>query len=164
MTKPDRKSLLHIMDETRGRLEDLLPQIDLRKEIYPGWTIRDLLAHLTGWDVATIDAISAFLNGTPTSISDIRNLDEYNALSISARTGLDDGQIITEWRLTRQDLRRLVEQFPEASFDVPIPVPWGGKSTVSDLMGMFCDHEDYHTQDVIIWLDHPEKPLMEKGG
>jgi hypothetical protein len=164
MTKPDRKSLLHHMDETRAKLEGLLPQIDLRKEIYPGWTIRDLLAHVTGWDIATIDAIRAFLNGTPTFSSGIHDLDEYNALSISARTGLDDGQIISEWRLTRQELRSIVEQFPEASFDDPIPVPWGGKSTVTDLMKLFCDHVDYHSRDVITWLEHPENPLMEKGG
>jgi len=123
MPVPDRNFLLHRMDETRSKIEELLLEIDPHKEIYPGWTIRDLLAHMTGWDDATIDSLRAHAVGRPLSISAIRSLDEYNALTVSSRRDLDYAHVLKEWRLTRQVLRTIIEQLPEAKFFSPIIVP-----------------------------------------
>ena len=48
MLVPDRDVLFHRLDKARSKIEELLPKIDPHKEIYPGWTIKDLLAHMTG--------------------------------------------------------------------------------------------------------------------
>jgi hypothetical protein len=163
MPIPDRKILIQHMDETRAKIEGLLPQIDPHKEIYPWWTIREVLAHVAGWDDATIDALRAHLEGRPLTQSEIHDFDEYNAQSISSRTALKNDQVLKEWRSTREALRTMIEEFPEDSFNTPVTVPWGGKSTLMDLMEMFCDHEDSHTRDVQKWLQHPDKPLLEEG-
>ena len=66
MTDSERLFLLHRLDETRETIEKILPTIDPTLEIYPGWTIKDMLAHMTGWDDATIAALKAFLaSGAP---------------------------------------------------------------------------------------------------
>jgi hypothetical protein len=155
----DKKTLLQLMDGTRANIEGLLPRIDPSKEIYPGWRIREVLAHVSGWDDLTIDVLRAHRDGTVPSITDVHDFNEYNASSISSRKGLDDDQIVKEWRRTRKTLRKLIEQFPENIFHSPLPVPWGGKSTVTDMMEMFCDHEESHTCDVQKWLQHPNKPF-----
>ncbi len=163
MANPNRKVLLQLMDDTRAKIEGLLPQIDNSKEIYPGWTIRELLAHVTGWDEVSIDTLRAHSNDQIFSGRKIRNLNQFNANSISARAGLEFIQILEEWRSTRQVLRKLIEEFPEKKFNSPFPVPWGGKSTLTDMMEMFCEHEESHTQDVQQWLQHAEKPIMQEG-
>ena len=163
MPVPDREFILHRMDETRSKIEELLPEIDPRKEIYPGWTIRDMLAHMTGWDDATIDSLRAHVIDRPPSVSAIYSLDEYNAQTISSRNALDYDHVLEEWRLTRQVLRTLIEHMPEEKFFCPVLVPWGEKTTVTYLVDMFRDHEEEHTQDIVTWLKHPAKPLTKEG-
>jgi hypothetical protein len=163
MSTQERKNLLQLMDDTRAKIEGLLPQIDPHKEIYPGWTIRELLAHVSGWDDTSIETLRAHLIRRPLSIADIHDFDEYNAKSISSRLGLGEEQILREWRSTWQVLRTMIEEYPEEKFRIPVAVPWGGKSTVTDLMEMFCDHEESHTRDIKKWIQHNEKPLMEEG-
>jgi hypothetical protein len=148
MPDPEKKVLLQLMDDTRLRIESLLPKIDTHIEIYPGWTIREVLEHVAGWDEAAIATLQAHLYDKPLSIPEIRDLDEYNALSISTRSGEQDEQILGEWRSKREVLRKMIEEFPENKFETPFPVPWGGKSTVTDMMEMFCEHEDSHTRDI----------------
>jgi len=163
MPVPDRNFLLHRMDKTRSKIEDLLQEIDPHKEIYPGWAIKDMLAHMTGWDDAIIDSLRAHVVNRPLSVPAIRSLDEYNALTVSSRKDLDYEHVLKEWRLTRQVLRTIIEQLPEDKFFSPVNVPWGKKSTVTNLVEMFHDHEEEHAQDILVWLKHPEKPLMKEG-
>jgi len=163
MTSEDRDFLLHRLDETRSTIEKLLLKIDIRKEIYPGWTIKDLLAHMTGWDDATIDSLRAHETGRPPSVPAIRSLDEYNDFTVSSRKDLDYDQTVKEWRLTRQVLRTIIEQMPEEKFFSPVVVPWGEKATVTYLVDMFRDHEEEHAQDVLEWSKNPEKPLKKDG-
>ncbi len=163
MPVPDRDFLLHRLDETRSKIEQLLPEIDPQKEIYPGWTIKDMLAHMTGWDDATIDSLRAHVVDRPPSLEAIRSLDEYNARTVTSRQDLDYDHVLKEWRLTRQVLRTVIEQMPEDKFFSPLIVPWGEKATVTYLVDMFRDHEEEHTQDIHTWLKHPDRPLTKEG-
>jgi hypothetical protein len=163
MTAGDRDFLLHRLDETRSQIEELLSQIDAKKEIYPGWTIKDMLAHITGWDDATIDSLRAHVSGqTPATPAD-RGIDEYNIRTVASRKDLDYSHILNEWRLTRQVLRTIIEQMPDDKFFEPMVVPWGGKGTVTYLVDTFRDHEDEHAHDIHEWLKNPELPLKKKG-
>jgi len=163
MTSADREFLLQRMDETRSKIETLLPKVDPNKEIYLGWTIKDLLAHMTGWDDATIDSLRAHVIGRPPSVPAILSLDEYNNSTVSSRKDLDYDQVLKEWRLTRQVLRTIIEKMPEDKFFGPIVVPWGNKATVTYLVDMFRDHEEEHAQDVREWLKNPDKTLGKSG-
>jgi hypothetical protein len=163
MPVPNRDFLLDRMDETRSKFEELLPEIDPHKEIYSGWTIRDMLAHMTGWDDATIDSLRTHVVGRPPSIAAIRSLDDYNALTVSSRKDLDYDHVLKEWHHTRQVLRTIIEQLPEDKFNCPVIVPWGEKTTVTYLVEMFRDHEEEHTREILAWLKHPDIPLTKEG-
>lgn len=163
MTSVDRDSLLHRLDETRSKIEGLLLKIDRGKEIYPGWSIKDMLAHMTGWDDATIDSLRAHVIGRAPSVATISSLDKYNNLTVSSRKDLEYDEILKEWRLTRQVLRTIIEEMPEDKFLEPLIVPWGRNATVAYLVEMFRDHEEEHVRDLDEWLKHPEKPLRKAG-
>jgi hypothetical protein len=163
MPVPDRDYLLKRMDEMRSRVEDLLPQVDPQKEIYPGWTIRDFLAHLTGWDDATIDSLRSHIMDRPPYTPAIHNLDVYNALTVSSHKDLDYDHVLEEWRLARQELRTIIEQLPEDKFISPVIVPWGGKATVNDLVELFHNHEQEHIRDILAQLAHSNNPLEKEG-
>ncbi len=159
----ERAFLLHRLDETRETIEKILPTIDASKEIYPGWTIKHMLAHMTGWDDATIDSLRAHVVDRPPSVAAIRSLDEYNATTVNTRQDLDYDQVVKEWRLTRQVLRTIIEQMPPEKFLAPLVVPWGEKTTVTYLVEMFRDHEEVHVHDIVEWARDPSQPLKKAG-
>lgn len=163
MSDSERSFLLHRLDETRETIEKILPTIDKDQEIYPGWTIKEMLAHMTGWDDATIDSLRSHVVDRPPSMAAIRSLDEYNAQTVSSREDLNYDQVLKEWRLTRQVLRTLIEQMPADKFLEPLVVPWGDKSTVAFLVEMFRDHEEEHVHDILEWAREPSHPLGKAG-
>lgn len=164
MNNADQQTLLSRLDETRLRLVQLLPGIPQDKEIYPGWTIKHLLAHISGWDAATIDSLRAHVAGRQPATPADRGIDEYNVRTVASRTDLDYQQVLKEWALTRQTLRSIIEQMPEDKFRQPLIVPWGGKDTVASLVEIYREHEGEHARDISAWLQHPDKPLEKEGG
>lgn len=163
MTAGERDILLHRLDEARRQIEELLPKIDPEVEIWQGWTIKQILAHITGWDDACIDALRAHELSCPPSIPAIHSLDKYNELTVSSRKDFTYDQILTEWRLTRQVLREIIVQLPEEkSFD-PIAVPWGRKTPLTRLVDIFSHHEKEHAQEIREWLKQPEKSDGKAG-
>jgi hypothetical protein len=159
----DRSTLLQQLDETRAKLEALLPGIDARKEIYPGWTIKDLLAHVTGWDDATIESLRAHVAGRPPATPADRGIDEYNGRTVTTRKDLDHTHVLNEFHLTRQVMRTLIDQMPEEKFIQPLIFAWGQKGTVTDLVEIFREHEEEHSRDIRTWLKNPDQPLEKAG-
>ncbi len=163
MPDSEREFLLHRLDETRQTIENILPALPKNNEIYPGWTIKEMLAHMTGWDDATIDSLRAHVVDRPPSVPAIRSLDEYNLGTVSSRNELDYEQVLKEWRLTRQVLRTIIEQMPADKFLQPLVVPWGEKTTVTFLVDMFREHEEEHIHDILEWAKEPAHPLSKSG-
>jgi hypothetical protein len=163
MTTEDREFLLRRLDQTRQKIEDLLPKIDPEKEIYPGWTIKQMLAHITGWDDATIDSLRAHVSGRTPLVPASRGINEYNARTVSSRQDLDLEHVLNEWRLTRKVLRTIIEEMPENKFFEPLVVPWGHQGTVTYLVETFRDHEDEHARDMMEWIRQSEKTLGKEG-
>ena len=59
----EREQLLEELDEARSVLESLLIDIPPETEIYPGWTLRQFYAHLTGWDDVVTSSLRDHLMG-----------------------------------------------------------------------------------------------------
>jgi len=163
MSDKERALLIHRLDETRDIIEKILPTIDVTHEIYPGWTMKDMLAHMTGWDDATIDSLKAHVVDRPPSVAAIRSLDEYNDLTVTSRHDLNYEQVLKEWRLTRQVLRTIIEQISPDKFLEPLVVPWGNKTSVAFLVEMFRDHEEEHIRDIQEWAKDTTHPLGKAG-
>jgi hypothetical protein len=163
MTIGDRESLLLRLDESRLMLEGLLLKIDPAKEIYPGWTIKQILAHITGWDDAAIDALRAHLDGRAPAVRANRGLNEYNARTVASRQDQDFPFVVDEWRLKRKLLRTIIIEMPENKFIERLVVPWGRKGTVVYLMDTFRDHEEEHAKDIDQWIRGKDEPLGKAG-
>jgi hypothetical protein len=163
MPADNRAILLRHLNETHQTIEELLAGIDPTKEIYPGWTIKQILAHISGWDDACIDALRMHELDRSSSAPAIHSLDKYNELSVSSRKGLTYDQILNEWRVTRKILCEIIADMTEEKFLEPVPVPWAKKTTVTRLVDIFNHHDNEHAKDIIEWLKKPEKPLRKAG-
>jgi uncharacterized protein (DUF885 family) len=157
MTTSDRENLIGMLDEARRRMEELLPKIEPGTEVYPGWTIEHLIAHITGWDDAFIDVLQAHEQGRSPSLPAIHSLDQYNEQSVQSRRNLNYDQILRERQRKRQVLRELMMQMPDNKLHELVMVPWGNKITVQELVDIFSHHEKEHAQDIDELLSRSDK-------
>ena len=140
--------LIEILEFSRAKMMLKLNQIDLKRKIYPLWTIREMLAHLSGWDDAVIAFIQSLMAGQTPATPAARGIDVYNAETVATREGRDYDHIYREYIETRKILIRLMREIPAEKITTQYTLPWGGTGTLVDIVNIFGPHEEEHAEDV----------------
>jgi len=154
-------ALLYRLDEARAGLESVLPRVDRAALVYPGWTLKQILDHITGWDEAIIASLRAHRDGqTLPTLAEI-GIDAYNAQSISRREHLDFEHTYQEFQSTRLVLKEILVEMPAEKLAQPLFLPWGTTGTISEVVEIFAHHEQEHTADILLWLENPSQPLTD---
>lgn len=154
------EQLIRRLEEARGKIEAMLPRVNPDKEIYPGWTLHHFLAHMTGWDDAVIASLRAHAGSQEPGTPAARGINYYNAQTIETRETIDLEKVKLEWNQTRTTLKDTLRSMPEEKFRETIVVPWGGSSSVTELIEVFIHHEaEEHRPDLEEWLKNPDQPL-----
>jgi hypothetical protein len=154
----DKTLLTEQFNQARTELRELLPNIDLKMEIYPGWTIKEVIAHLAGWDDATILALDAFVAHLPPPTPAIKGLDSYNEQTVEERVDLGYEQIVREWELIREQLIKVFGNLPDEMLATSIVSPWGLTMTVEQLLKIMINHEKEHADAIRTRLANPQEP------
>ena len=58
-----REEILNALESSHAMMMAQLDEVDKNRKIYPLWTIREIIAHLSGWDDAAIGFVNALLKG-----------------------------------------------------------------------------------------------------
>lgn len=143
-----RDQLLHDLDAARAQTLALLDTLEAASEPYPGWTVKEFLAHLTGWDDATTAALRAHAEGKEPDMPAYRGIDFYNAETVSTRAALDYPHVKKEWQAARELLKGTLRDLPAARFTVPVVFPWGPTGSVSTLVEIMIHHEHEHAEEL----------------
>ena len=152
-----RDELIAILEHSRTKMVAHLDEIDKNRKIYPLWTIREMLAHLSGWDDAVIAFIQSLMAGKIPATPAVRGLDVYNAETVATREGLDYDHIYREYIQTRKILLQLLHEVPDEKVTEQYILPWGDPGTLVDIINIFGPHEEEHAEDV-------EKLLVQNKG
>ena len=144
-----KDALILQLEESHKNVEQLVSQIDPVQEIYPGWTIREVLAHFTGWDDAVIASLKSHAaGGVPTVVAQ-RGPDVYNAATVTERETLSFEHIYQEWQHTHKQLKIAIRDLPPEKMEEEIVFPWGQTGNVEDLVtGLTTEHEVSHMKDI----------------
>lgn len=153
------EELTRKLDQAHEKMAGLLPRIEpcREREICPGWTIKEVLAHLTGWDDLVIVFLEAFARGDQPATPAFRSIDEYNAGTVSARSHLDYPRVQEEWQRTRLHLRQALQQMPPEKFGQTFLLLMGEKGTIADLLKIFIEHDAEHAAQIMEWLQDPAR-------
>ena len=81
MTEGER--LIERLVKSRSGMHRALSRIDTQTEICPGWTIREILAHIAGWDKVGTGTVRAHLMGEQPPPLETRGIDAYNAYVVA---------------------------------------------------------------------------------
>lgn len=156
-----RETVIQKLIEGRERMRALVDRADPHKQIYPGWTIREFLAHITGWDDSVIATLRAHMEGVTPEMKPWLGVDAYNAETLSTRESMDLPRVRAEWEQTRAMLLDLLRRMTDEQFARPLLPPWGRESSVEQYLNVFIHHEsEEHARDLEEWLAHPDAPLV----
>lgn len=144
----DREALLKELIHSRQVMRDTLDRLEPQREIYPEWTIKELLAHLAGWDDACIASIRAHLRGQEPETPAERGINYYNAQSVLERVNLSLEQITREFDQARAELIQLIREMSDEKLEEAFILPWATKGTVHDLVLIFTEHEEEHAHEI----------------
>jgi hypothetical protein len=164
MASHEKDFLIARWNSRRADLKDLVVQAEthLDKEIYRGWRLKELLAHMSGWDDAVVDSLRAHAIGAPLQMPASRGIDAYNAQTVSTRETLDFDHTLREWNRTHELIIQTIRELPDDKITQPLTFPWGEFGTVAYLVEIFVDHEEEHAHHLREWLKHPHRVFLEE--
>ena len=165
MNKPE---LLNGVREEYRQWEALLNQIGEARMDQPGavadWSIKDIIAHLTGWRRRTVARLQAAQRGEgeppsywPAHLQADVDLDEINAWIYEQNHGRPVREVLDESHHVFQQMFAAIEGLPDEVLSDPARyLPWLEAESVkpSDFFAHF--HEE-HESDMRAWLARVEK-------
>ena len=143
-----REEILKALENSHAMMMAQLNEIDKNRKVYPLWTIREIIAHLSGWDDASIGFVNALLKGETPPVPAPRGAEVYNEETVSTREGLSYDRIVREYVETRTKLLALIRQMPEEMVTQKSILPWGEEGSMESIWQVFGPHELEHASDV----------------
>jgi len=156
-----RDILIQRLEDARQRLSALVDQAPTDRCIYPSWTIKEYIDHISGWDDAIVEALEAHAKNEPIPQSAARGIDAYNAQTVSTRETLDLAHSRGEFNVGHERVIQALKNLPDERFDQPLVFPWGGHGTAEDLIEIFVEHDQEHTKHLSAWLKKPNEIIVE---
>jgi hypothetical protein len=151
----EREHILAEFEKSRERMRAVVAKADSHQTIYPRWTMKEVLDHLSGWDDEVILVLKAHIDNSIGQIPSVRGINAYNAETVSTREALPYEHSLREWEASREALKKVILEFPDEKMHEVFPFPWGGSGNVVDLLKIFYEHEEEHAEEI--------SGILEKG-
>jgi hypothetical protein len=163
MDSTTRKAQL--LDELQGEQalwEALLHDIGEAHMTQPGvageWSIKDIVAHLTGWRRRTVGRFQAALRREPPPPPlwppHLQDDDEINAWIYAANRDLPLADVLRDSRDVFDQLVETLDAFPAADLLDPARFPWlGAEDFPLTGAALFAHFHEEHEPDMRAWLE-----------
>ncbi len=160
----NRSELLNGLKEEYRSWQALLDEIGIEHMAQPGvagsWSIKDIVAHLTGWRRRTVARFRAVQRGEPEPPppwpAHLQTDDEINAWIYQARQGYSVREVLDESHQVFQELVAAIEGIPEDVLADVRRFPWLEGQPMS-AAAFFAHFHDEHEPDMRAWLRRLER-------
>jgi hypothetical protein len=144
----ESERLIERLDQGRRTLQAMMIGLDPRTEICPGWTIKEILAHIAGWDEVATSALRAHAAGTVPAALDPPGIDAYNDLLVHKYEALSHEEMVQVWRQARRELKNALTDMPVESLHEPMLYPWGERGNAARIVAILAEHEKEHAAEI----------------
>jgi hypothetical protein len=136
------------MENARSRLNSVMQRVTPHAEIYPAWSLKQLMDHITGWDVLLASSFRTHSRGdTPIMLED-RGIDRYNAESILARKELSLESSRKAYDQARLEVLDALHAMPPEKRNHKFLSPWGDLCSIASVLKIFISHEMDHADNL----------------
>jgi hypothetical protein len=159
----NKSELLHWLHDLNDRWEALLAEVGPDRMDQPGvngdWSMKDLVAHLAGWQTPLTARLLAAVRGEPKPPppwpAGLEEEDDINAWIYQSNKDRPADEVLEDARREIRDLLAAIESLPDdvriETIDERFHLPWIGDQRFH--VGEFFDHfHDDHEADVRAWL------------
>ena len=117
------------------------------------WTIKDLIGHITAWEIALLDLLRSFIAGEPFTPEHIPDHDIWNADQAMKRRNASVQKILQESIAVRQQLLELANALSDEQWGQVLPAPWGSQETLVQMIDGLAWHEEEHTRNILKYFN-----------
>ena len=141
--------LIERLNRSRNAMQRALSSVDAGLELCPGWTMREMLAHIAGWDEVGAKTVRAHAAGVAPEPLEARSIDAYNEVLIANCDGLGYEEVVQYWRKARRKLADALEDTPPEKFREQAQFPWGETGNITRLVSILAEHELEHAHEIL---------------
>ncbi|MCB0214619.1 MAG: ClbS/DfsB family four-helix bundle protein [Anaerolineae bacterium] len=159
----NKTNLLNELQAEYQNWQALLDQIGPARMDWPGvagdWSIKDVIAHITGWRRRTVGRLQALQQGQPEPPppwpTDLQTDDEINGWIYQSRRDYSVSQVLDESHQVFQQLLAAIDSLPAAVLAQAHRLPWmaGHPFNAAEF---FAHFHDEHEADMRTWLARVE--------
>ena len=140
--------LVAYIDEARQKMDAIASETDPALEICPGWTIKEVIGHITAWEIVIHKAIRAFTAGDPPYFLREQDFDLFNQGAVEYRSAWPLDQVFQEWKDVRAVLRETILGLDPTLLGEELVLPWGSERTLAELIEILGEHESEHLEQI----------------
>jgi uncharacterized protein (TIGR03083 family) len=148
--------LIERLNQSRSAMQRALSSVDTQREICPGWTIREVLAHIAGWDDVVTSTVHSHLAGQTPPPLEVPGIDAYNALLIARCETLAYEEVVQYWRAARRQFVEAIAEAPPEKLRDRVEFPWGETGNIARGVSILVEHEREHATEILEMMSAKE--------
>jgi hypothetical protein len=156
----DKTSILKQMRTRYAALEEILTTLDktqyFTEGVIPGWSIKDILAHVASWHHRLLMWLDAAIHNQVPTISgpdSVEEMDALNAQFYQENKSRPLDEVLTDFRATHQQIIDIVQAMPEDDLISAHRFAWSqGKPLWHLIAGDTFEHYQEHLAQIQEWL------------
>ena len=143
-----KQQLISRLNKGRKALNSALESIDPNTGITPEWTVKEVLAHIAGWDDVSAEALRILIAEENPQVTVPQGIDAFNREMAAAWADKKYTQAYEDFSTSREEFIKTIEALPEDMVNAKFTLPWGGIGTLELIVDILSEHELEHAEDI----------------
>jgi hypothetical protein len=143
-----KTQLIARLKKARTALTSALESIHPETGITPEWTIKEIMAHIAGWDDVSAEAIRKLTAGEQLKVTVPQGIHAFNEEMAATWAGKKYEHAFQDFSNSRKEFIDAIEAMPEHLVGSQFLLPWGDMGTLEQVVEILSNHETEHTEDI----------------
>jgi len=156
--------LIEQLGKARTVMQRALSCVETEREICPGWTVKEILAHIAGWDKVGTSIVRAHMAGEPPPPLEVQGIDAYNAYLVAQSEAISYEEMAQGWKLARRQFTDALAEAPPEKLKDQARFPWGETGNIARLVSILVEHEKEHATEIMEMASAEAEDSAGAGG
>lgn len=126
--------------------------------IYEGWTIKDVLAHVIGWDHRVLKTLPLMLQNRASEVASVE-VDDFNRESLQAWGDKSFTELLSEVQSTHQRIMEIITKLDHIEVDMRRERHGRIITIRSYVIDVMIEHDREHAAEIELWRKNLEQNL-----
>ncbi len=132
-------------------------------EVMPGWTVKDMLAHIPHYDAVYAGRIQMVLDGRVAAISPLNDdsgLANRNEALRQQNQAIPYEQVIAMLLKERSGFTAVLKRVPDDLLSQELPMPWGQSARIREWAIWRYEHDAEHGRQLAAWRENQPRETL----